>query len=61
MQAWLVPILASLGNTMVVEPTIAVVNGSDRIATDGPLDAELATSCAADAGAARHVGGPWVR
>ena len=42
MQAWLVPILASLGNTMVVEPTIAVVNGSDRIATDGPLDAELA-------------------
>ena len=62
MQAWLVPILASLGNTMVVEPTIAVVNGSDRIATRRSARRRARRPRAhADAGAARRVGGPWVR
>ena len=41
MQAWLAPILAALGNTIVDQPTITVVNGAERIPVDGPLDAEL--------------------
>jgi len=41
MQAWLGPILVALGNTIVEEPAIAVVNGADRIPIDGHLDAEL--------------------
>ena len=41
MQAWLAPILAALGNTIVDEPPITVVNGADRIPLDGALDDEL--------------------
>lgn len=41
MQAWLAPILAALGNTIVEDPAITVVNGAERIPLQGPLDDEL--------------------
>jgi chromate reductase, NAD(P)H dehydrogenase (quinone) len=35
MQAWLGPILAALGNTMIDEPSVTIVNGAEVISADG--------------------------
>ena len=35
MQAWLAPILTSLGNTVIDEPLVAIVDGASRISVDG--------------------------
>lgn len=34
-QAWLGPILSALGNTIVEDPSVTIVNGADRISADG--------------------------
>jgi chromate reductase, NAD(P)H dehydrogenase (quinone) len=35
MQAWLGPILSSLGNTVIEDPSVTIINGADRITVHG--------------------------
>jgi NAD(P)H-dependent FMN reductase len=35
MQAWLGPILSSLGNTVIEDPSVTIINGADRISVHG--------------------------